>query len=103
MKEQRLESIVCPIAKVATLFSDTWTILIIRDLLASPKRFSELLESLHGISSRTLALKLKRLQVLSIVEHKDLAYKLSTQGKKCSTIIKSMEQYGKLITYKKQP
>lgn len=95
MKATQIKSIECPIAKVATLLSDAWTILIIRDLLSKPKRFSELQASLHGISSRTLTLKLKRLESLQIITHEEAIYQTTPQGKKFSTIIKSMEQYGK--------
>ena len=62
MKASHADNVACPIAKVATLLSDVWTILIIRDLLSSPKRFTELQHSLQGISSRTLTLKLKKLE-----------------------------------------
>ena len=97
MKAKQLHDSKCPIAKVAMLLSDMWTILIIRDLLASPKRFSELLKSLNGISSRTLTLKLNRLQELNMLTHNETLYQLTTQGKKMNTIIKSMEDCGKQL------
>ncbi len=102
MKAKQLHDNKCPIAKVAMLLSDMWTILLIRDLLASPKRFSELLISLNGISSRTLTLKLHRLQEMNMLTHKETLYQLTTQGKKMNTIIKAMEQCGKNLPNKKQ-
>jgi len=97
MKAKQLCTLSCPIAKVATLLSDTWTILIIRDLLSDPKRFSELLVSLNGISSRTLTLKLTRLQEMNMLTHKQTSYQLTAQGKKMNAIIKAMEQCGKQL------
>jgi len=52
----------CPMTKTAQLLSDTWTMLIMHDLLSGSKRFCELERSLEGISTRTLTLKLKKLE-----------------------------------------
>lgn len=91
----------CPIANVANILSDVWTILIIRDLLEKEKRFSELNQSLKTISTRTLTLKLKRLEKMGLVEHADFFYKLSLRGKKLEKIISSMSEYGKKYLTKK--
>jgi DNA-binding HxlR family transcriptional regulator len=85
----------CPTAKVASLLSDQWTMLIVRDLLKGPMRFSELLTSLSGISTRTLTLKLKRLEDLGIVVKKDMEYTLTQAGKQIKPILTEMEKYGK--------
>lgn len=87
----------CPVAKTAQLLSDTWTMLIIRDLLKSQMRFLEIEKSLGGISSRTLANKLKRLEEEKIVIKKDLHYSLTSQGKKLQKIIQAMETWGKTL------
>jgi len=84
----------CPIAKIALLLSDPWTMLIIRDLLKSTMRFGELEHSLVGISSRTLTLKLKKLEQESIVEKKDLYYGLTSQGKKLKKVLDAMKSLG---------
>ncbi len=85
----------CPVAKTATLLSDTWTMLIIRDLLKGKMRFSELEKTLAGISSRTLTLKLKCLEGADIVTKSDIYYTLTPQGKKLETVIAAMESWGK--------
>lgn len=87
----------CPIAKTALLLSDTWTMLIIRDLLGNDMRYCEIESSLSGISSRTLALKLKRLEEEKIVKKSDLYYSLTPQGKKLKKIIDTMESWGKTL------
>lgn len=87
----------CPIAKTALLLSDTWTMLIIRDLLGNDMRYCEIESSLSGISSRTLALKLKRLEEEKIVKKSDLYYSLTPQGKKLKKIIDAMESWGKTL------
>jgi DNA-binding HxlR family transcriptional regulator len=85
----------CPIAKTATLLSDTWTMLIIRDLLKGKMRFSELEKTLAGISSRTLTLKLKCLESADVVTKSDIYYILTPQGKKLKNVITAMESWGK--------
>ena len=85
----------CSVAKTATLLSDTWTMLIIRDLLKQKMRFCELEKSLEGISTRTLTLKLKRLEEEGIVLKTDLYYILTTRGKKLKKVIDAMELWGK--------
>lgn len=86
----------CPIEKVARIFSDTWTMLIIRDLMKKPMRYNELHESLGSISTRTLALKLKNLETTKIVKKKDLYYyTLTPTGKKLDAIIQVMSECGK--------
>ncbi len=55
----------CPINLSLEIFGDTWTLLVLRDLMFSGKRhFRELLQSDEGISSNILADRLARL-----VEH----------------------------------
>ena len=87
----------CPVAKVATLLSDPWTMLLIRDLLKGEMRFSDLERSLDGISSRTLTNKIKNLESEEIISKKDLYYSLTKNGMKLKKVIKAMSEYGKSI------
>ena len=85
----------CPIAKVASLLSDTWTMLILRDLMKSEMRFSELHDSLTGISTRTLSLKLQKLEAEGIITNREPHYLISAKGKKLASIFGEMTKYGK--------
>lgn len=85
----------CPVAKVASLLSDPWTMLILRDLMKGPQRFCELEESLDGISTRTLTLKLEKLLEAGIVTKKEPKYSITTKGKKLGSIFDAMNAYGK--------
>src|SRR5262247_42352 len=52
----------CPVNLSLEVFGDTWTLLILRDVMFAGKRhFRELLQSDEGISSNILADRLKRL------------------------------------------
>ncbi len=89
---------VCPVSVVASLLSDTWTMLIIHHLSSnSLLRFSELERTLTGISSRTLSLKLKRLEEQGLMEKTEHGYSLSKLGKQLKPVIKAMEKFGKQL------
>jgi DNA-binding HxlR family transcriptional regulator len=91
----------CPIALVADLLGDIWTILIVRDLVPGPKRFNTLLASLSGVSTRTLSNKLKKLESSGIVDKKSynekpprVLYSLTQKGIELNSVLKAMKRYG---------
>ena|ERR1700722_1591441 len=90
----------CPVGKVAALVGDPCSLLIVRDLLESPMRFSELERSL-GSSSRTLAKKLKVLEKEKIVTRKEMRgtpacvkYSLTKKGAAFHEVVEAMRSYG---------
>jgi DNA-binding HxlR family transcriptional regulator len=91
----------CPLARVADVIGDTWSLLIIRDLFTGAKRFGELETSLAGVSSRTLTKKLKFLEERKIISRKKhsekpprVEYTLTKSGQKFQKIIDDMRVYG---------
>jgi len=77
----------CLIAQALDLVGERWTLLIIRELLLGPKRFSELAESLPGLGSNLLADRLRQLENKGLLERprtapgaKRKAYSLSPSG-----------------------
>jgi DNA-binding HxlR family transcriptional regulator len=89
------EETICPIQKLAEILSDAWTILILRDVLISPMRFSELEKSLVGISTRTLTLKLQKLVEEGILSHTDCYYSITKKGEKLRSVIDEIGKVGK--------
>lgn len=87
----------CPIAKTADLVGDTVVLLIIRNLLSSPQRFTDLILSLHGVSSRTITKKLKFLLETELItkdKKNDSNYILTNKGKALGSLMSNMEKYG---------
>ena len=91
----------CPLAKTANIIGDTFTLLIIRDLLDGAKRFGEIEKSLNGVSSRTVTNKLKFLEEKGLVARAEFSekpprveYSLTNKGKSLNYIIDSMRSYG---------
>jgi len=85
----------CPTARVALLLSDRWTMLVLRDLVRKPMRFCELNDSLETVSTRTLALKLRRLEKLGMIKKRECRYAMTPTGMKISPIMDEMAKYGK--------
>lgn len=86
----------CPITAVATLLSDTWTILILRSLSEGPKRFCEIEKWLDGISTRTLTLKLQRLNQEGLITKQDDGYyQVTKKGAGIKIIEKAMIEYSR--------
>lgn len=86
----------CPVQKTAALLSDLWTMLIIRDLLEGPRRFCELERSLEGISTRTLTLKLKKLEAESLIKKRQGGnYAVTARGRGLRAVEAAMRRYGK--------
>lgn len=62
----------CPINLSLEVFGDTWTLLVLRDMMFAGKRhFRELLQSDEGISSNILAARLARLVDLGMLTKAD--------------------------------
>ncbi len=88
----------CPIGKVVGLLGDSCSILIVRDLLQSPMRYSELEHSLQT-SSRTLAIKLMHREHVGLIEHRKVqqhgVYRLTKKGAAFQKVAAAMRAYGK--------
>lgn len=91
----------CPIARTAALIGDTWTLLIVRDLMRGHKRFGELQESLSGISPKTLSQRLKALEAEGVITRRAFAeipprveYALTDKGQALIPIIEAMQAFG---------
>ena len=83
-----------------------WKLLIIRDLLASTRRFGELRKNLEGISQRVLTQNLRELENDGLIKRKVYAevpprveYSLNELGRSLLPIISTMADWGN--NYKK--
>ena len=98
MKTPRHKKPLCPVTAMASLLSDTWTMLVVHNLIQkSPLRFCELERALDGISTRTLTLKLKYLEEKKIISKDEKGYKVTKLGLKIKPIINLMAKVGNEI------
>ena len=91
----------CPVATTVSLIGSKWKLLILRDLLVCPRRFSELKKSLEGISKKVLSECLRSMERDGIVKrtaHQELSpyveYSLSELGESMRPVIGEMEKWG---------
>ena len=96
----------CPVATTINLIGNKWKLLIIRDLLASTRRFGELRKNLEGISQRVLNQNLSELENDGLIKRKVYAevpprveYSLNELGRSLLPIISTMADWGN--NYKK--
>jgi DNA-binding HxlR family transcriptional regulator len=92
----------CPVCRTAEIVCGKWTLLVIRDLAEGRSRFCELERSLHGISPRTLSLRLRALEQEGIVKRQTypevpprVEYALTDKGRALVPLIESMRTYGR--------
>lgn len=95
----------CPVEYTASIISNKWKVLILRDLIDGTKRYNELNRSVVGISAKVLTQNLKDLEQDGIVTRKvypvvppKVEYSLTEKGKELKGILDLMKDFG--IKYK---
>lgn len=95
----------CPVATTVQLIGNKWKILIIRNLLTKPQRFTEISKTIPGISKKVLTDNLRSLENDGLIEREVFAevpprvvYSLSQLGKSLKPILDAMRDWG--IDYK---
>ena len=95
------KDLACAIARTASLICGRWTLLILRDLAASPQRFCTLERSLEGISPNTLVERLRTLEEEQIITRRAYAeipprveYTLTEKGSALVPVLEVMRLYG---------
>jgi DNA-binding HxlR family transcriptional regulator len=87
----------CPVTKAWKILGKPWRLVIIDRLLESPKTYNELLNSMHGISTRTLSKSLKELKLLGIIDRvcdgEKYYYALTDAGRDLKPIVKSVKAW----------
>jgi len=98
----------CPVEYTASILSNKWKCLILRDLLTGTKRFNELNKSIVGISAKVLTENLREMESDGIVNRKTYAvvppkveYSLSSKGEELKPIIDLMKEFGNKYKDKK--
>jgi len=94
--KKRVYDDACGTAHALELIGDRWALLIIRELLLGPKRFSDLRASLPGISANVLTQRLEELEASAIVVRRRLpppgavwVYELTPWGMEAEELVKA--------------
>jgi DNA-binding HxlR family transcriptional regulator len=91
----------CPIARALDLLGERWTLLIARELLVGPQRYTDLLAHLPGMWSNLLASRLRHLEAAGLVRRRWLdppaarfVYELTDAGQALEPAIYELARFG---------
>lgn len=91
----------CGLARALDLVGDRWALLLVRDLLVSPKRFTDLRRGLPKIPSNILSTRLKDLEEAGVVARRVLprpesgvVYELTAYGRELDDVVLRLGRWG---------
>lgn len=91
----------CPVACSLSLVGERWTLLVVRELLHGPKRYTDLVDRLPGIGTNILAARLKELEAAGLVEKRRLpppaastVYELTASGRELRPVLYELARFG---------
>ena len=88
-------------AHALSLVGERWSLLIVRDLLRGPKRYTDLARGLPGIGTNILAARLRDLEQAGVVEKRKLPpptpatiYELTPYGRELEEVLHALARWG---------
>jgi DNA-binding HxlR family transcriptional regulator len=91
----------CPVCHALGLIGERWSLLIVRELLRGPKRYTDLVEGLPGIGTNILAARLRELEEGGIVRKRKLpppaastVYELTEYGAQLEEPLYALARWG---------
>jgi DNA-binding HxlR family transcriptional regulator/putative sterol carrier protein len=100
----------CALARALGLVGDRWTLLIVRELRPGPRRFTDLIDGLPGISRKLLTERLRDLEGAGIIARRELpppaarqVYELTDDGRDLATAMAPLIAWGARRMGDRQP
>jgi DNA-binding HxlR family transcriptional regulator len=91
----------CGLARALEVVGERWALLIVRDLLVGPRRFTDLQRGLPGIPSNVLTARLKELEEAGVVRRRVLprpargvAYEMTEYGLELEDVVVALGRWG---------
>jgi DNA-binding HxlR family transcriptional regulator len=91
----------CPVAHALDLVGERWALLVVRELMHGPKRYTDLAESLPGIGTNILASRLRDLEACGLVAKRKLpppaasrVYELTEYGLGLRPVMRELALWG---------
>lgn len=92
---------VCGLARALELVGERWSLLVVRDLLLGPKRFTDLMRGLPKMPASILSSRLNELETAGVVQRRVLAeldasvvYELTEYGAELDQIVLQLGLWG---------
>jgi DNA-binding HxlR family transcriptional regulator len=90
----------CLTARALERVGDRWSLLVIRDLLTGPKRFTDLMDRLGGITPKTLSQRLRELEDAGLAAadrepgRREVWYRLTPAGADLMPVLDALSWWG---------
>ncbi|MFI5914187.1 winged helix-turn-helix transcriptional regulator [Dactylosporangium sp. NPDC051541] len=85
----------CGVARALDVVGERWALLVVRELLLTPQRFSELRQALPGVSSNLLADRLRELEHNGVIRRAPSdGYELTERGRALEPIVRALGDWG---------
>ncbi|MEU1120446.1 MULTISPECIES: helix-turn-helix domain-containing protein [unclassified Streptomyces] len=91
----------CAAARALDAVGDRWTLLIVRELLAGPRRYTDLHADLPGVSTDVLASRLKDMEQRGLATRRRLpppsaayVYELTLRGRELLPVLEALAAWG---------
>src|SRR5262245_47866006 len=91
----------CSVAVALDVLGDRWTLLILRELLFGPQRFTDLRVALPGIAPNLLAERLRALEEEGLVAQEELpppaartVYVATEEGRRTAPVLQALSRFG---------
>jgi DNA-binding HxlR family transcriptional regulator len=91
----------CAAAKALDVLGERWTLLVVRELLLGPRRFTDLLAALPGLGTSLLASRLKQLEAAGVIRREQLpppagswVYQITDAGLGAGLVVKALADWG---------
>jgi DNA-binding HxlR family transcriptional regulator len=92
----------CGVARALDAVGERWALLVVRELLLGPKRFTDLHRGLGGASQNVLSQRLRELEAAGIVRRRRLGppaatsvYELTEQGSELEPVLVALGGWGR--------
>ena len=100
MDSPRIYPHFCMMARALELVGERWSLLIVRDLLLGPQRFTDLIGSVAGITPTRLTDRLRYLEAAGIIQRerseagREVWYRLTEAGHDLAPVVESLIRWG---------
>jgi DNA-binding HxlR family transcriptional regulator len=91
----------CSVARALDVLGDRWALLVVRELLLGPKRYTDLLDGLPGVGTNVLAVRLRELEEAGIIAREKLpppaastVYVLTDDGVALRPVVDELARWG---------
>jgi DNA-binding HxlR family transcriptional regulator len=100
----------CAVARALDVLGDRWALLVVRELLLGPRRYTDLLTGLPGVPSSVLTARLRALEHANVVRRTELpppaaatVYEVTGDGAALGPILDDLARWGARLMDRPEP